>query len=324
MTKSPDRAAPRVFALLILTSALASCAREPAPRPDAEVVVAVVNGAQVTLADLKNEIVSLRGFSSSLSAQAATRAETAEAVRRLVEKSIVLAEGARLGVTASSAEVEEEIRRFRADFPPGGLETALLKEGIEFEAWRAQMRRVLLYRKAASAIAEARAEVREAEIEKEYRKNAKSMNRPERIRLRQFLFGSEDRAREAERLIRAGKEPGEAARQAAGEDSPPPVAGLGFVTRDDLAPELAEELFALPEGGTSRVIRQEEAFCLFLVEKKEPARTLNFAAAAPEIREELMRTRREEAFRKWLSAEAGRANVRLQQELLDRFAGERR
>lgn len=321
MTVRTERATSRLAALLLLASALVSCAREPASRPDSEVIVAVVNGATFTLRDLKNEIISLRGFSSSLSSQTATRAEAAEAIRRLIEKAVVLKEGERLGVTVSPSEVEEEIQRIRADFPPGGLEKALLQEGIDFDAWRAEMRRSLLYRKAASAIASARAEVRKEEVEKAFRKNAKAMSRPERIRVRQLLFESQEKARKARELILEGKDAVEAARQAAGGEAPPSVADLGFVTRDDLAPDLAQELFALPDGAVSRVIRQEEAFCLFQVVRKEPARTLTFAAAAPEIREELLRARREEAFRSWLAAEVGKANVRVQQELLDRFTG---
>lgn len=319
MAARAERAAARLAALLVMASALLSCAREPAPRPDSEVVVAEVNGAPVTLADLKSEIVSRRGLSSALSPRTATRAEAAEALRRLIEKTIVLAEGARLGVAVPASEVEAEIQRIRADFPPGGLEKALLKEGIEFEAWRSELRRSLLYRRASEAIAAARAQVREEEVERAFRRSAGTMNRPERIRLHQLLFETPETAEKAREMLADGKEPAEAARRAAGEEGAYSEADLGFVTREDLPPEVASELFALPEGGVSRVIRQQDSYCVFRVARKEPARVLSYAAAAPEIREKLLRRRREEAFRGWLAAEVKRASVRVRQDLLDRF-----
>jgi hypothetical protein len=39
------------------------------------------------------------------------------------------------------------------------------------------------------------------------------------------------------------------------------------------------------------------------------------------IREELRRARREEAFRSWLTAQVGKADIRVQEALLDQLAG---
>ena len=69
------------------------------------------------------------------------------------------------------------------------------------------------------------------------------------------------------------------------------------------------------------MIPREQSFSLFLVVNKEPARKLILAATGPEIREELLRVRREEAFRSWLTAQVGKADIRVQEALLDQFVG---
>jgi hypothetical protein len=67
---------------------------------------------------------------------------------------------------------------------------------------------------------------------------------------------------------------------------------------------------------------REQSYSLFQVVHRSPAGTLTLAAATPEIREELLRARREEAFHSWLTAQVGKADIRVQEALLDRLAGE--
>jgi len=304
-----------------LAAFLSSCAKESAPRADADVVVAEVNGRRITLKDLKNEIAARRGFTPSLSARSATRAEASEALRLLIERTVVLAEGEKLGVSVSGSEVDKEIDRFRSDFPPGGLEKSLLQAGMDMESWRAGLARSLLVRKAAAAIASSRASVSPEEVETGFRRRARQLSRPERIRVRQFLFDTAETAGKARAMILEGEKPEEVVNRFSEGDIHPVTVDLGEVGREDLPEEIVGELFALKEGGVSGVIPREGGFSLFLVVRKEPARALTLASAGPEIREEILRVRREEAFRSWLTAQVGKADIRVQEALLDQFAG---
>lgn len=270
--------------------------------------------------ELKNEIAARRGLSPSLSTKSAGRGEVQEALRLLIDRAVVLSEGERMGVSVSGSEVEKEIERFRADFPPGGLEKALLQMGTDMETWRAGLARSLLYRKVAAAIADTRASVSQEEVEEAFRRRAKRMALPERIRVRQLLFGSEESALSARRRIEEGENPEKVADRLATGESLPAAADLGDIAREDLPDELAAELFSLKEGGVSGVVPREQSFSLFVVVRKEPARTLSLAAAAPEIREELLQSRREEAFRSWLRTQVGKTDIRVQEALLDQLA----
>lgn len=304
-----------------LAALLLSCSRDPAPRPDAEFAVAEVNGVRITLKDLKYEIAARRGLTASLSARSAGRAEAQEALRVLIDRAVVLSEGERLGVSVTGSEIEKEVERFRSDFPPGGLEKALHQAGMDMEAWREALARSLLYRKAAGAIADSRVSVSQEEVEEAYRRRSRQLPRPERIRVRQFLFSSEESALGARRRIEDGEKPEDILHRVSTGEAQPTVAELGEVTREDLPPEIAAELFSLKEGGVSGVVPREQSYSLFQVVRKEPAGMLTLAAATPEIREELRRARREEAFRSWLTAQVGKADIRVQEALLDRLAG---
>jgi parvulin-like peptidyl-prolyl isomerase len=311
----------RMVSAAALAALVLSCSRETAPRPDADVAVAEVDGARITLKDLKNEIASRRGLTPSLSARSASRGEVREALRVLIDRAIVLSEADRMGVSVTGSEVEKEIERYRSDFPQGGLEKALLQAGMDMDGWKAELARSLLYRKAAEAIADSRVTVSEEEVEAVFRRRSGKISRPERIRVRQFLFPSEESARDARKWILEGKTPEEILRRFSAGDVRPTVAELGEVTREDLPPEIAADLFLLPEGGVGGIVPREESHSIFQVVRKEPAGAPTLAASAPEIREELRRSRKEEAFRSWLASREAKAQIRVREEMIDQLAG---
>ncbi|HEY7586124.1 MAG TPA: peptidylprolyl isomerase [Candidatus Deferrimicrobiaceae bacterium] len=311
----------RLMSAAALAAFVFSCSSENASRSDADVAVAEVEGARISLIDLKNEIAARRGLTPSLSAKSASGGEVREALRALIDRAVVLSEAQRLGIHVEGSEVEREVERYRADFPQGGLEKALLQAGMDMDGWKASLSRSLLYRKAAEAIADSRVTVTEAEVEAVFRRKAGRISRPERIRVRQFLFPSEESARDARRSIQEGEPPEEILRRFSAGDVRPTVAELGEVTREDLPPEIAAELFMIPDGGVGGIVPREESYSIFQVIRKEAAGVPTLAAAAPGIREELQRARREEAFRSWLAAQVGKARIRIHEAVLDRLTG---
>ncbi|HEU5361091.1 MAG TPA: peptidyl-prolyl cis-trans isomerase, partial [Candidatus Deferrimicrobiaceae bacterium] len=303
----------RLAAAATLAACLVSCTKSPAPPADSEVVVATVNGAPITLKDLKIEIARVRGVTPSVPARSGTRTEVSRALRQLVERTVVLWEGERYGVAVSDDEVEEEVRRFRADFPPGGLEKALLQEGIDAEEWREGLRRSLLYRKSTKAIVLPVAEVPEEEVKKVFEETFGKETQPERIRVRQRLFDSPEEAAGAREKIVGGASPDDVAKRFSAGEGPPIDVDLGFLTREELPGEVAAALFLLPAGGVSRVIPRDKTHSLFLVVQKSSSGSFSYAEKAPEIRKELFSGHREEVFRKWLEAEVAKADVRVEE-----------
>ena len=316
---SPARA---VAGFALVASLLWACSPAPSNRPDAEVVVAEVDGAPIVLKDVKNEILSMRGYTPSLEARGPSRGEVSEAVRRAIERTIVLREGQRRGVTLPAGSLEEEVMRFRADFPPGGLEKALLQAGMEPDAWREQLRRSLLYRRSADAIAASGATVTPQEVEAAFRKERNPATVPERIRLRQYLFDSAEGAAVAREKLRAERRVG----GDAGDTGDPSGEGvdLGFFRRDELPPELPAGVFDLPEGGVSEPVSVEGVTSLFQVTRREAARAQTLHGEEARIRESILAPRREAAFRRWLAQATSGAKVKVHAELLQKLVEEKR
>jgi parvulin-like peptidyl-prolyl isomerase len=314
----PDRirAIRRLAAACVVVAGFVSCAKSPAPPADSDIVVATVNGAPINLKELKIEIARIRGVAPSAASPSGTRSEVSRALRQLVERAVVLQEGERIGVTVSGTEVEEEVRRYRADFPPGGMEKALLQEGIDAEEWREDLRRTIRYRKSVEAIAGPLAGVTEEEVQKGYRETFGMATRPERIQVRQLLFDSPEKAVQARERIVQGTSPDDVAKRFSTGETAPLDVDLGLLTRQELPEEVAAELFGLPVGGVSRVIRRDKTVSLFFIVRKSPPGAFSYAEKEPEIRRELLSRHREEAFRKWLEAQVGKADVRVEEKIL--------
>ena len=291
-----------------------ACSPAPSNRSDADIVVAEVDGAPVVLTDVKNEILSMRGYTPSLEARGPSRVEVSEAIRRAIERTVVLRDARRRGVTLPSGALEEEVMRFRADFPPGGLEKALLQAGVEPDAWREQLRRSLLYRRSADAIAAAGATVTPEEVEAAFRKERTPATVPERVRVRQYLFDSAERAAAAREKRQVGRPVGGDAgdRSIEGVD-------LGFFDRDELPPEIPAGVFDLPEGGVSEPVSGEGGTSLFQVTRREAARTQTLRSEEARIRESILAPRREAAFRRWLTQATSGAKVKVRAELLQKL-----
>jgi len=313
----------RAALLATATVLLLACSREPARSNDAELVVARANGAPITLRDLKEEMASLQGLSYAAAARG-TASEVSEALRRLLERALVVQEGRRLGVTVSESEMEQELRGYRSDFPPGGVEKILLQQGIGMGEWRERMRQSLLYRKSADAIVDRRAEVSEDEVRKAYRKRAAEPGPPERVRVRQLIFDSEAQARGARRRMQAGSPLEKTVlREMEGEPAPE-IVDLGDLSRDDLPGEIAEELFRLPPGGVSGVVARDRSYSLFQVVGRRNLRKGSYSEEAPRIREALLREKREEALRAWVGEAMKKADIRVQEQLLDQIGANAR
>jgi parvulin-like peptidyl-prolyl isomerase len=316
MTLPRFRAICRLAAALAVAASLFACGTKPEPPVDPDVVVATVNGARISLKDLKTGIARIRGITPVVEVRYGTRTEVSRALRQLIERAVVLQEGERLGVEVTRYEVEEAVKRYRADFPPGGLEKALLQGGIDTEEWREDLRQSILYRKSADAIARPLAEVAEQEVRKVYRETYGKETGPERIRVRQFLFDSPETAVRARKALSEGASPDSLGKRFSSAEGAPLDIDLGFLTRKELPEEVAEELFGLHAGEASGVIRRDRTYSIFLVVRKSPGGPYSYAEKAPELRRNLLGQRREEAFRVWLDAAVGKAQVKVKEEIV--------
>jgi hypothetical protein len=129
----------------------------------------------------------------------------------------------------------------------------------------------------------------EEEVAAHFAAHGDRYRRPERLRVRQVLCASRSEAERARDALRAGGDLETAVRAASLSRPDAGIASGEFadLAREDLPAELAEALFALPEGATSDVIEAAQGFHVFQLVEHRPADGRTLEEAARRIREEL-------------------------------------
>lgn len=127
----------------------------------------------------------------------------------------------------------------------------------------------------------------EDKIKQEYDQRKEEFELPERREVQQILAPSEDKAKEAEAALAAGKDWKEVATSVAGMD--PETIDLGLLKKDELPDILGNVAFQLPVDKPSDPVKSPLGWHILRVTKIEPPTTETYEQAKPRLEEELAR-----------------------------------
>ena len=122
-------------------------------------------------------------------------------------------------------------------------------------------------------------------VREEYEQRKDEFETPEQRDVQQILAPSEEKAKEAEAALAAGKDWKEVATTIAKQD--PESIDLGLMKRQDLPQQLAEVAFELPLDKPSDPIKTPLGWHILRVAKIEPPTTQTFEQVKPQIEAEL-------------------------------------
>ena len=151
-----------------------------------------------------------------------------------------------------------------------------------------------------------------------FEENRERYSLPRRVSLRQIVVVERERAE----MLRGRIEDGEDFTLLAVNNSLAPEAPAGGLLptfAEGELPEIFDLAFQLPPGRVSDVIESPYGFHIFRVEEVLPAREPDFAEVRAEIQLELEQERLEELKREWLRGLRRRADVQLNQRLLEQL-----
>ena len=175
-------------------------------------------------------------------------------------------------------------------------------EGIEAGAARVAVARL---------ISEASEPVDRGEVEAFFRANPDRFRLAESVRLRQVLVEERATVELEARELAAGVPFEDVARRHSQGPRAAEGGDQGVLTREDLPPEIAHQIFGLPSGEVSEIIAAEYGFHIFQISERYPETQTPLDAAAREIVEVLEERKRGQAARVLLERAVKRYNMRL-------------
>lgn len=131
-----------------------------------------------------------------------------------------------------------------------------------------------------------------------YRTHEKEFKKPLRVTMRQIVVATEA---EAQQLRKEAKPSNFAELARKHSIAPESVKGglLGPFSKEQL-PTLFDIVFSMGIGQISGVIKSDFGFHLIMPIERHPAQTLSLSEASPQIKAEFQRTKKLEAYQKWL------------------------
>jgi peptidyl-prolyl cis-trans isomerase D len=130
-------------------------------------------------------------------------------------------------------------------------------------------------------------EIPEAKLKEEYDQRQEELQIPERREVEQILAPSEDKAKEAEAALVAGKDWREVATMIAGQN--PDSIDLGLLKREEMPKALGDAAFELPLNKPSDPIQTPLGWHILRVTKIEPPVAQSFEQAKPQLEADLAR-----------------------------------
>ncbi|MBV8134003.1 MAG: SurA N-terminal domain-containing protein [Alphaproteobacteria bacterium] len=128
-------------------------------------------------------------------------------------------------------------------------------------------------------------EMPEAKLKEEFDERQDEFQLPEQREVQQILAPSEDKVKEAEAALAAGKDWNEVATQIAGQN--PETIELGLMKREELPQVLSDIAFELPLNKPSEPVKSPLGWHILRVVKIEPAVTQSFEQAKPKLEAQL-------------------------------------
>jgi len=128
-------------------------------------------------------------------------------------------------------------------------------------------------------------EVPEDRVKEAFDERQDELQAPEQREVQQILAPSDDKVKEAEAALAAGKDWKEVATQIAGQD--PETIELGLLKREELPQALADIAFELPLNKPSEPVKTPLGWHILRVVKIEPAQTQTFEQAKPKLEAQL-------------------------------------
>jgi len=281
-------------------------------------IVAQVNDEIITMSELEQVAKSMQAQSGQNPLGKEGKAMQRQMLESLIDRKLAQAEAKKRGMSITDRELDQALDDFkkRNNLPDdAALTKTLTQAGITLKELKQQISDQMIQERMVQVAVGAKVTVNEADIRRVYEESTKEGGNQVHLRMIQVPFPPEATAAQKEELrkktdlILKEVQEGQAFSQVARKHSVS-EGDLGFISPNDMAPQLAEYLKRLRPGEVAPVQSPEGFQLIQLVERRSGA-PRSFEEAAPEIRRALMRQAMEKRFSEWVKTLREKAFIKI-------------
>jgi len=303
-----------------------------APRDE---VVARVNGAAVTAADLSAEVETIYPSSPGHGGLAAEKMKAirSQALEELIVRELAYQQAEKLKAVVPMAETQAEYERLRQKLGPATFDRELQASGLTSQQYLKQLQRQMTLERLMREKTVLPSRVGPTALRAYYDQNPTKFQRPEQVHARLITANVDRQAKPEEvakakakidtayRELQGGKDFGAVAEQYSDDLYRVKGGDLGWVHRGRLEPDFEKVAFSLPLGKVSEPFRTSYGFSLMKVEAREPARQMTFAEISSALQQELEQRKMLELRSAWVEQLKKNARIEIVDDTPDLRAG---
>ncbi len=290
--------APVLLPGLLLFSCKHKDEERPAPAPatvSSDVkIVATVDGDPITLAEFE-ERFARAGFKQE---QGATLEVKEDFLNRLIERKMMLREAQRRRIKISRPEIDKRINAFQTENGKD-VKEFLAEQGIDFEKWKSDIWEDMMVERLLARDVGRHVSVPPSEVKRYYQENPQEFQKPDQVRVRQIVVGTEAEAKKAMEALQTGADFAAVARERSTAPEAERGGDLGYFAMGDMPSEF-NVVFSLAKGDISGIVKSPYGFHIFKVEDKRQAGKISLDEAHKEIAEKLRKEKEDRRYKQWL------------------------
>ena len=266
-----------------------------------------VNGRAISMEELA-------GFSDDSHDQSEQTREQTEALKQqlleqLIEEELIVQDAERKGITVSDDELKQQIDEIRNDFPGQTFEDMLVREYIDYDAWREKTRRSLLVEKTTLSELSARITMDPKELEMAFRERLAMGAKPRRFLVRHMTTTSQELAEKARNRFESGEDFKVVADDLAGPARDKERAGKYWIYLDRLPQAMAQAIAVTPVGQISEIVESEFGFTIFQVLEIERFEDSDPKTVLADVKRLYWERRRAEVYDLWMEELKQKAEI---------------
>lgn len=237
-------------------------------------------------------------------------------VGRIVDQCLVLEYGREKGISVPKEEVESAVKEIIRDYGQKNFREMLLERYIDFEAWKARLKRRILLNKITRTVSQNLAPVPIQEIKAYFDSHRDEFRHPPMVKFRQIVLKTRKEAEEVLKRLEQGEDMGELAGESSLTPDMDATDETGWIAEGNMEKSMEKAIFSTPPGKTSDVVKSSYGFHIFEVLAQRPEGTKSLPEAMGEIEAKLNYDRESLFYEEWLKGLRASIPVKVNQELV--------
>jgi parvulin-like peptidyl-prolyl isomerase len=317
--------------LALLLAAVAACRpneRRIAVQQTAPNTVAIVNNERIGYDEFQRAYGQfLAHWESLILAEAGQKREIRQlVVQQLVQDKLLDQEARRRGIRVSDQDVRARVQELVAPLDLSDLRQSAGTVRETVQDWLHAYERRLVHEKLVQQEVIGKLRFTPKEVRDYYNRSPRRFQRLEQIRVRHLCVSSRDTYDRVVKALAAGEEFVQLIRRYSITPDRATDGDLGFVQRGMLPQPLEQAVFESKRVGTmsssrARPVQTEMGFHVFRIEAYRPEGLRSFEEAEPDVRQQLVQEREQEAYQRWLEQLQSNASITIDTTLLNAEAG---